>query len=79
MSFFPKIKFVDEMPKREIAIRHLKKGETLEGTFGCETKKIYILRQRGQWKVLLHELGHWTINIFVSPGSQLHNWLDWHF
>lgn len=74
--FFPKIKFVDSVPYAIACDTHLKKGEKLNGTYTRNTKQIYVVRRKGSWKTLLHELTHWLIDLFFDWNSKLHDWLD---
>lgn len=69
-QLFPIIKFVDEIPQwiisSDIAAYH------------PHTKTIWIRNNLG-WKVipiLLHELTHWFIHVFLNNNEKCHNKID---
>ena len=79
IAFFPTLKFVDEMPKKS------HRDEGLVGVYSHTEEKdvngfyhneIFVLKRKGAWKVLLHELCHWLIDITCGETSHLHIRLD---
>lgn len=70
-QLFPKVKFVDEIPQwiisSDIAAYH------------PYTKTIWIRNNLG-WKktilILLHELTHWFIHVFLNNNELYHNKID---
>jgi hypothetical protein len=70
-QLFPKVKFVDEIPQwiisSDIAAYH------------PYTKTIWIRNKLGWGKtilILLHELTHWFIDVFLNNSEKYHNKID---
>lgn len=81
MNFFPKIKFVDEMPEH---IKYAAKQRLISGVIGAyDGLDIYVLKRiRFPEATLLHELGHWVIHKITKPNNYQHRidtWFDKYF
>lgn len=77
MKLLPKIKITDDLPFTP-QDRWLGDNEAILGHFDIETFEIYILKQPGCWCSLLHELGHWLIELFSKrcKADKRHAWYD---
>ena len=81
MSFFPSIRFVDEMPEDVIQSMHLKANERLIGAYVWNFKQIYVLKGKKKTLILLHELAHWVIQTITSArgNNSYQQWFDKYF
>jgi hypothetical protein len=78
MKYFPKIKFVNVLPTKEIE-QHLTKKQVIRGLFGGYRNdyQIYVLNRKGKITTLLHELGHWLIEVaFKDESDKWHKLYD---
>ena len=78
MKLFPTIKFVDVMPTQRIEM-YLTERQVLRGLFGGRRGDyiIHVLNRKGTTITLLHELGHWLIEIILrSKSDKCHKFYD---
>lgn len=78
MKYFPKIKYVNVLPSEEIE-QSLTNTQVLRGLFGGHRHyyTIHILNRKGKTITLLHELGHWLIEItFTDESDRWHKFYD---
>jgi hypothetical protein len=89
MNFWPKIKFVDKMPRWQVEqMTHSVEAQygcvdwLLRGTYNHVDNEITVLRTTTwhQLRTLLHELAHWFGGKVLRCGtdSKYHIWIDSH-